>query len=56
MIGCVALPGWPEWLVGLLFDALLSLPAAVIAKAFAPILIIGTAGGIIIGGIVHGWR
>jgi hypothetical protein len=56
VIGCVDLPGWPGWIVGLLFGALLSLPAAIITKAFAPILIIGTAGGIIIGGIIHGWR
>lgn len=56
VIGCVVLPGWPGWVIGLLFGALLSLPAAIITKAFAPVLIIGTAGGIIIGGIIHGWR
>jgi hypothetical protein len=56
VIGCVDLPGWPGWVVGLLFGALLSLPAAIITKAFAPVLIIGTAGGIIIGGIIRGWR
>jgi len=56
VIGCVELPGWPGWLIGLLFGALLSLPSALITKAFAPILIIGAVGGIIIGGLVHGWR
>jgi len=56
VIGCVNLPGWPGWVIGLLFGALLSLPAAIITKTFAPILIIGAAGGIIIGGIIHGWR
>jgi hypothetical protein len=56
VIGGVELPGWPGWVIGLLFGALLSLPAAIITKAFAPVLIIGTAGGIIIGGIIHGWR
>src|SRR5256885_10060111 len=56
VIGCVNLPGWPGWVIGLLFGALLSLPAAIITKAFAPILIIGAAGGIIIGGIIHGRR
>lgn len=56
VIGCVTLPGWPGWLIGLLFALLLSLPAALISKAYAPILIIGAIGGIIIGGIVHGWR
>jgi hypothetical protein len=56
VIGCVVLPGWPGWLVGLLFALLLSLPAAIISKAYAPILIIGAIGGVIIGGIIHGWR
>src|ERR1700730_4937707 len=56
VIGCVVLPGWPGWAVGLLFALLLSLPAALISKAYAPILIIGSVGGVIIGGIIHGWR
>ena len=56
VIGCVTLPGWPGWLVGLLFALLLSLPAALISKAYAPILLIGAIGGVIIGGIIHGWR
>jgi hypothetical protein len=56
VIGCVALPGWPGWAVGLVFALLLSLPAAIISKAYAPILIIGALGGAIIGGLIHGWR
>ena len=56
VIGCVTLPGWPGWLVGLLFALLLSLPAALISKAYAPILLIGAIGGVIIGGIILGWR
>lgn len=56
VIGCVTLPGWPGWAVGLLFALLLSLPAAIISKAYAPILIIGAIGGVIIGGMIHGWR
>jgi fatty acid desaturase len=56
VIGCVTLPGWPGWLVGLLFGLLLSLPAALVTKAYAPILIIGAIGGVVIGGIIHGWR
>ena len=56
VIGCVTIPGWPGWTIGLLFGVLLSLPAALITKAFAPILIIGAIGGVIIGGIIHGWR
>ena len=56
VIGCVVLPGRPGWGVGLLFGILLSLPAALITKAYAPILIIGALGGVIIGGVIHGWR
>jgi hypothetical protein len=56
VIGCVTMPNWPGWAVGLLFGILLSLPAAIITKAYAPILIIGAVGGVVIGGIIHGWR
>jgi|ERR687891_1645429 hypothetical protein len=53
-IGCVELP-WPGWLIGAAFGLLISLPDAVITKAYLPILIVGTLGGTIIGGILHGW-
>jgi hypothetical protein len=56
VIGCVIIPSWPGWAIGLLFALLLSLPAALITKAYAPILTIGAIGGVIIGGIIHGWR
>lgn len=56
VIGCVQLPGWPGWLIGLLFGLLISLPDAIITKAYAPILIVGGMGGLIIGGILHGWH
>ena len=55
VIGCVQLP-WPGWLIGLVFGLLLSIPDALITKAYAPILIIGSIGGTIIGGILHGWK
>ena len=55
VIGCVRLP-WPGWAVGLLFGLLLSLPDAIITKPYAPILILGCAGGLVIGGLIHGWR
>jgi hypothetical protein len=45
VIGCVTLPGWPGWLIGLLFALLLSLPAALISKAYVPILVVGSIGG-----------
>ena len=55
VIGCVQLP-WPGWLIGLVFGLLLSIPDALITKAYAPILIVGTVGGVIIGGVLHGWK
>ena len=55
VIGCVQLR-WPGWAVGLLFGLLLSLPSAIITKAFVPILMIGGLGGLVIGGLIHGWR
>jgi len=54
VIGCVSLP-WAGWLVGLVFGLLLSLPDAIVSKAYAPILIVGAIGGTVIGGILHGW-
>ena len=55
VIGCVQL-SWPGWLVGLVFGLLLSVPDALLTKAYAPIIIVGTVGGAIIGGILHGWK
>ena len=40
---------WPAWSVGLLFGLLLSAPAAIITKAWAPIMILGGLGGLVIG-------
>jgi hypothetical protein len=54
VIGCAKLP-WPGWAVGLLFGLLLSLPDAIITKAYAPILVLGCLGGAVIGGLIHGW-
>jgi hypothetical protein len=55
VIGCVQIPNWPGWAMGALLGFLLSLPSAIITKVYAPILVIGTIGGIIIGGVIHGW-
>jgi hypothetical protein len=46
---------WPGWLTGLVLGVLLSLPSALITKAYGPILGMGAVGGLIIGGLVHGW-
>ena|SRR3982751_5504840 len=54
VIGAARLP-MPSWAQGLLFGILLSLPDAIITKAFAPILILGAVGGLIIGLIVGKW-
>ena len=54
VIGCVEL-ALPGWLVGLLFGLLLSIPSALITRAHIPILVMGSLGGLIIGGVIHGW-
>jgi hypothetical protein len=54
VIACVQL-AWPGWATGLAFGLLLSLPSAIITKAYVPILVIGAIGGLIIGGVIHGW-
>jgi hypothetical protein len=54
VIGCVQLP-WPGWLTGAVFGLLLSIPSAIITRAFKPILALGTGGGLIVGGVIHGW-
>jgi hypothetical protein len=40
---------WPGWAVGLFFGLLLSIPDAIITKAYAPIIGMGAIGGTIIG-------
>jgi len=54
VLGTVALP-LPGWLSGLIFGLLLSLPDAIITKAYAPIIGLGTLGGLIIGTVVATW-
>ncbi len=55
VIALIQLPSWPGWLLGFVFGLLLSLPDALITKSYAPILIGGAIGGLIIGGLIHGW-
>jgi hypothetical protein len=54
VIGAARLPV-PNWANGLIFGILLSLPDAIITKAYAPIMILGAIGGLIIGLIVGKW-
>ena len=43
----------PGWASGLLVGLLVSLPDAIITKAYAPILILGSIGGTIIGALAQ---
>lgn len=54
VVGAARLPV-PSWAQGLIFGILLSMPDAIITKAFAPILILGAVGGTVIGFIVGKW-
>jgi len=54
VIGATNLP-LATWLSGLLFGALLSLPDAIITKAWIPIMTLGVIGGIVIGFVVGAW-
>jgi hypothetical protein len=54
VIGAATLPV-AGWLSGLIFGLLLSLPDAIITKAYAPILSLGMIGGVIIGVVVSTW-
>lgn len=54
VIGAARLP-LPGWASGLIFGILLSLPDAIITKAYAPILILGAIGGLVIGFIIGRW-
>ena len=41
------------WLQGLILSILLSLPDAIITKAWIPIMVFGAIGGVVIGFFVH---
>jgi hypothetical protein len=46
---CVTDLPLPYWIIGLIVALLVSLPSAIVTKAYAPILGMGVIGGIIIG-------
>ena len=54
VIGAAPLP-LPAWASGIVFGVLLSLADAIITKAYAPILILGAIGGLVISLIVDKW-
>ncbi len=54
VIGATDLP-MAGWLNGLLFGLLLSLPDAIITKAWIPIMILGAVGGVVIGFAIGAW-
>jgi len=54
VIGATSLP-LASWLSGLLFGALLSLPDAIITKAWIPIMTLGVMGGGVIGLVIGAW-
>jgi hypothetical protein len=56
VIGCAQLPKVPGWIAGLIFGLLISLPDAIITHKYVPILVSGGVGGLIIGGLIHGWK
>jgi hypothetical protein len=47
------IPGKLGWATGLVLGLLLSLPDAIITKAYAPIILIGGTGGAVIGFVVR---
>jgi hypothetical protein len=54
VIGASNLP-LAGWLSGLLFGALLSLPDAIITKAWIPIMTLGVIGGVVVGFVINAW-
>jgi hypothetical protein len=54
LIGASNLP-IPAWAQGFIIGLLISIPDAIITKAYAPILIVGVVGGTIIGFVVGRW-
>jgi len=45
----------PGWAGGLLIGLIVSIPDAIITKAYLPILITGAVGGVVIGSLVGRW-
>src|SRR5215217_5514031 len=54
VIGAARLPV-PPWANVLIFGVLLSLPDAIITKAYLPILVLGANAGLVIGSFIGQW-
>src|SRR3954468_5956162 len=48
-LACVVVLPWPGWATGLLVGVLISLPSAIITKAYLPIIALGAVGGAVVG-------
>ena len=51
----LAATGQSNWVIGAVIGLLLSVPDAIITKAYAPIIVIGTLGGAVIGWVTGRW-
>src|SRR3954471_10061764 len=49
LLACVVVLPWPGWAIGLFVGILISLPSAIITKAYLPIVALGALGGAVIG-------
>ncbi len=47
--------GAPPWLVGVVVALLISASDAIVTKAYAPVLVLGVAGGAIVGFVIGRW-
>ena len=54
-VGAPQVSSLPPWALGLLIGVLVSAADAVITKAYAPIIVLGAAGGALIGFVVGRW-
>ncbi|MDP9268870.1 MAG: hypothetical protein M3P27_11185 [Acidobacteriota bacterium] len=48
-LACVVVLPWPGWAAGLLVGILISLPSAILTKAYLPIIALGALGGTVAG-------
>jgi hypothetical protein len=49
LLACLVVLPWPGWAVGLLVGIVISVPSAIITKAYVPIIALGAFGGAVVG-------